>query len=255
MTVSSSLRAALWTLLCAVALFCGPARAQQPVCPPDAVTVTTTPEPALTSDLLADLRQSAEKAAETNPDLLVLGDSIARDWPVPDLEAALGSKSALNLGFWTDRIQNTLWRVLALNGVAPDARLIVVLVGTNNLIQDEPPCAIPPGIRNLVLKIRETWKAADVVVLGILPRGHRFEFRAADRLKVNEEMRATLSDIPRVAYVDGDEIACASIGADDGYWQAHQNGCAHYSDDLLHLLPAGYEILNRLIAQHWGRLD
>jgi lysophospholipase L1-like esterase len=117
---------------------------------------------------------------KTNPPQLVLmGNSITHYWagePIAPIARGtdswnkfFASQNAVNLGFGWDRIENVLWRVYhgELDNIAP--RQIVLMIGTNNL-QFNSDGEIIKGLQFLIKAIQEKQPAANILLMGILPR-------------------------------------------------------------------------------------
>lgn len=117
-----------------------------------------------------------------NPELVFIGDSITHFWGGEPNErkgrgedswkAMVGSHVASNLGFGFDYIDNAYYRVQhgELDGITP--RVIVVLLGTNNLghrKDSAETCA--ENMRAFLALVRRKSPKAKLLLLGILPRG------------------------------------------------------------------------------------
>jgi platelet-activating factor acetylhydrolase IB subunit beta/gamma len=165
-------------------------------------------------------------------DVVFVGDSITAHFSDGDRFAhlpGLAGRATLNLAVPGDQTENVLWRLdhLPLNKVHPAQA--VLLIGTNNLRGDDTACDILAGIDAILGRLRAAWPDAQVVVIGILPRGKDMQFALERRRAVNAALAAR-SDI---RFVDPTEaLLCGG-----------SNACGYYQEDLLHLLPAGYERL------------
>ncbi len=125
-------------------------------------------------------RQSA--GAHAKPvDLLFVGDSITAIWmragrqPAGDVRAVwdrwYGDRHAFDLGVGGDQTQNVLWRLAQgeVDGLHP--RLIVLLIGTNNLAFQQTPEQTARGVQAVVLDLHRRLPGAHILLLGLLPRG------------------------------------------------------------------------------------
>ena len=109
-------------------------------------------------------------------DVIFFGDSIARGWE--DHEDLWQQHFApRHCGLFAashDTTSNLLWRIDhgELDNVTP--KLVIVLIGTNNR-KDTSQTAedIAKGIRTILDRIREKQPQAKILLLGILPQGHR----------------------------------------------------------------------------------
>lgn len=114
-----------------------------------------------------------------SPQLVFMGNSITHFWagePLAHIARGAESwnkyfkdKSAVNMGFGWDRVENVLWRVYhgELDGFA--AKQIVLMIGTNNL-QLNSDTEIAEGLRVLIEAIKVRQPNSKILVLGILPR-------------------------------------------------------------------------------------
>ena len=105
--------------------------------------------------------------------LVFLGDSLTRRWEdnIGIWNTYFAAYHPVNFGVGGDSLENIKWRILndELEGINP--KVIVVLVGTNNLDKD-PEEVIVSGIEEIVGMIRAKLKDTKIVVLGLLPRNH-----------------------------------------------------------------------------------
>jgi platelet-activating factor acetylhydrolase IB subunit beta/gamma len=174
----------------------------------------------------------ARLAAAPPAEIVFVGDSITAHFSDDDRFAhlpGLAGHATLNLAVPGDQTENVLWRLdhLPLEQVHP--RQVVLLIGTNNLRGDDTACDILAGIDAIIGRLRAAWPDAQVVVIGILPRGKDMQFALERRRAINEAMAARRD----IRFVDPtDALVCGG-----------SNGCGYYQDDLLHLMPAGYDRL------------
>ena len=110
-------------------------------------------------------------------DCLLMGDSITDWWRRAGLavyEENFGSLNCANFGIAADRTQGVLWRFAngELDGYTP--RLMMLMIGTNNLRLRGPPNTpeeIAMGIAAIVTRFRAKFPEAKVLLLGVFPRG------------------------------------------------------------------------------------
>ncbi|AEC01945.1 GDSL-type esterase/lipase family protein [Parasphaerochaeta coccoides] len=179
------------------------------------------------------------KKAET----VFLGDSLTRRWEEhEDLWKRFFSPyTPENFGIGGDAIENILWRVMhgELDGMSP--QVIVLLVGTNNLDVNTTE-EIGEGIRNLVTVIRRRQPAAQLLLLGLLPRnpgstGMTYTDRIT-AINKNLEEFAQSQDNESVHYSDLGSVLSTENGG-------LNPAC---SDDGLHLNAHGYERIGPPVA-------
>lgn len=167
--------------------------------------------------------------AMPDADIVFIGDSITAhlsDEGRFDTLPGLAGRKALNLAVPGDQTENVLWRLDRLDLASLKPRQAVLLIGTNNLRGDDTACAILAGIDAILQRARTAWPAAQLVVVGILPRGPGMQFAIERRRQVNAGLRAK----DNITFVDPTEAFLCGGG----------NTCGYFQDDMLHLLPAGY---------------
>ena len=104
-------------------------------------------------------------------DCVFLGDSITRRWEDnPDeWNRYFGDFSCANFGVGGDTLENLKWRIEngEMDGFTP--KLIVLLIGTNNLPENDEGM-VSEGILEIVSTIREKQPGTPIILLGLLPR-------------------------------------------------------------------------------------
>jgi len=154
---------------------------------------------------------------QTNPEVVMIGDSITHFWAGPP-EAKIqrgkeawkqlyGERRVLNLGFGWDRTQNVLWRFEhgEFDGLHP--RYVVLNIGTNNFsgtanAKANTPAEVAEAIRAICLRIRSKSPESRIVLMGVFPRGAK----ATDppRAKITELNRllAEYGKVPGITFLD-----------------------------------------------------
>jgi lysophospholipase L1-like esterase len=156
----------------------------------------------------ADARHQAflEVARAANIDVLFVGDSITDWWRqanrgLPVWNEYFAPLRAANFGIAGDTTQGVLWRMQngELDGF--QAKLIVLMLGTNN-INRNPDEQIADGNRAIVAEFLKRQPQAKVLLLGIFPRGAQpgNPFRASIQT-INDRL-ATFADNDRIFYMD-----------------------------------------------------
>ena len=153
-------------------------------------------------------------AKEGNIDLLFVGDSITDWWRqerrgLPVWNEFFAPLKAANFGIAGDTTQGVLWRMQngELDGF--QAKLIVLMLGTNNINRNAND-DIAEGDRAIVNEFLKRQPQAKVLLLGVFPRGAAADnpFRAS--IKAINEKLATIADNQRVFYMDiGDKFLAA----------------------------------------------
>lgn len=121
-----------------------------------------------------------DRARQGGIDLLFLGDSITDGWRDTGLETwtrCFEPLAAANFGLWGDATANLLWRVQngELEGFAP--KLIVLLIGTNDIPWEVTAGQADPSreaafeaISRVVQTLRSRQPASRILILGVFPR-------------------------------------------------------------------------------------
>jgi lysophospholipase L1-like esterase len=162
-------------------------------------------------------------------DLILFGDSLAAGWPRELHGQAFPGRRVWNFGLPGDRIQNALWRLGKVATAHLRPREVVLLLGTNNLGDGDPPEAIAAVLRQALA----LWGDPRPVVLTVPRRGEPPGFRDADRAVLNETLRGELRAFQCATLVDADAaLALASVREEPSL-----------QPDLLHLSEAGYRRL------------
>ncbi len=167
--------------------------------------------------------------------LLFFGDSITEGWfRHKELwQQTFGAYKPANFGIGWDRTQNVLWRISngELDGVKP--KVVVLMIGTNNLQPDGADGAVK-GITKIVSVIREKCPDTKVLLLGILPRGQKAEKNPYRKqvAEVNEAI-AKLADEKRVFFLD---FGSKYLNPDGSMIKENM------TPDWLHLTQAGYQV-------------
>jgi len=180
-------------------------------------------------------REILEAPGRRRARLCFLGDSITQGWRSVGGEhwdRFYAPRHALNLGVNGDCTRHVLWRLQhgELDGLP--ARLLVLLIGTNDAYYpDASATAIAGRVAFLVREVRRRLPRARVLLLGIFPSGSRGSARRAKLALVNREL-ARLHDGRAIHFLD--------------LWPRflRRNGSlnAGISADALHLTPEGYRI-------------
>ena len=126
-------------------------------------------------------------ATTAAPDIVLIGDSITHFWDGEPRArtangpqawtATFGARRVLNLGFGWDRTQNVLWRLDHGEFDHLRPKLVILNIGTNNFAatphsRANTPEEVAAGIRAIRDRIRQLSPATQVLVMGVLPRGH-----------------------------------------------------------------------------------
>lgn len=181
--------------------------------------------------------QFVERTKKGGVDIVFLGDSITKGWKQAeslnwaDTTPAL---QAVNYGIGGDTTRQILWRIQhgVLDGIQP--RLVVLMIGTNNLYGDHNSGTneqIADGVKTILARIHEKSPGSRVLLLGVLPRQTS---AWCTRIAALNGLLAGLASPGRVEFRDP---GAKFLGADG---RVNKD---LYSPDLVHLTAAGTEQL------------
>jgi lysophospholipase L1-like esterase len=141
-----------------------------------AAKVTRTGEP--DAGFMGRHDEYVDKARAGNIDLYMLGDSITDFWQnrhKSNWDAHLGGWKSADFGISGDRTQHVLWRINngELDGVKP--KVIVLLIGTNNLASntvfaENSVDDTAKGVKAIVDTLKEKQPQAHILLMGVFPR-------------------------------------------------------------------------------------
>lgn len=175
-----------------------------------------------------------EVAKAGNIDLLFVGDSITDGWRKTGLEVwnkYFAPLKAANFGIGGDTTQGVLWRMQNGELEGFKAKLIVLMLGTNN-INRNPNADIAEGDRLIVEEFKKRQPQAKVLILGIFPRAVEPISPLRPAIKEINGMLAKLADNRQVFYMDIGEKFLAPDG----------RLTPEIMPDALHPNLAGYQI-------------
>jgi lysophospholipase L1-like esterase len=187
-------------------------------------------------------QQFLEVAKAGNIDLLFVGDSITDWWRQeqrgkPEWDKTWAPLKAANFGIAGDTTQGVLWRVQNGELEGFKAKLIVLMLGTNNLRRNEI-ADIAAGDAAIVDEFRKRQPQAKVLILGVFPRGAAADNAFRPMIRELNGHLAKLADNRQVFYLDiGDKFL-----APDGTLPAD------IMPDGLHPNLKGYEIWSSATA-------
>ena len=156
---------------------------------------------------LSKHKTQCDAVLSSRSELVFIGDSITSRWPMDLLRQKYGKYRPVNLGIGGDWVQNVIWRVL--NGVLDKAhiKVIVLLIGTNNIPGGFTPEEIAQGIERLIKTIHEKTPKSKILLLAILPRGKSIQGRSNDKVRQINAKLAPMADNKTVFFLDiGDKL-------------------------------------------------
>ncbi len=176
-----------------------------------------------------ELEHAQQVAAliEKQPGLVFIGDSITSRWPDELLQEHFGKFRPMKLGIGGDSIQHARWRVE--NGALEKApiKVIVLLIGTNNLSAGFSPEEVAQGTSLLIQSIREKCPRGRILLLGLLPRDAPF----------GERVHMTNEHLARLAQAN-ETITFLDVG--DSLRDQDGSVSSEVMPDRLHVAMPGY---------------
>ena len=175
-------------------------------------------------------------SGRTDPRVLCFGDSLTWEWSGPTGRSVwrrrLAPLRTANYGVGGDTTRQAVWRIEAgeLDGLHP--RVVVLLIGTDNLgdpLSDGTDAEVARGVGAVVRALRRRLPHSDVLLLGLLPRQDASYCR---RVSAVNRPLAALDDGNSVRFLDMGPHFLLSPG---------RISRALYTHDQLHLTPAGYQ--------------
>ena len=228
-----------------------------PSIPASALPATLKPEPHQRDPYDWNARHEAVKKRNraVKPEYVMIGDSITHHWggePSGDgkntgsgsWEKLFGPHAATNMGFGFDYVDNAYYRVQngELDGISP--RVIIVLLGTNNLgHRKDTPQACADNIRAFVRLVRRKGPSSKILLLGVLPRKEK---NLAEPVKQTNRLLAELHNGKNIFFADPGKALLSADGA------SPQN---EFMKDVVHPNARGYEVLEKELAVLLKKLD
>jgi len=184
-----------------------------------------------------------------NPEILVLGDSIAYNLASPIASAT--NATVANLAGSGDTIQSGMWRLGYFDSQLSriDPRVIFVATGSNSIYIQS--CAIIAGFKMYLGEIRAKFPSSKLVVLNILPRGADFKAASDNRAGANKLLGEVVSSVGGdFVEIEDFMISCgiSSPETPSAVACAPNMTCQYFEADNIHPSALGIEvILNRLL--------
>jgi lysophospholipase L1-like esterase len=207
-----------------------------PPTPPGAVRATT-PAPRL--DWLVRFQSNLDKLKAGPYDLILDGDSITDFWQTKGADvwkAHYGSIKMADFAISGDQVQHVLWRLQHGELAGQNPKLIELMIGTNNHVED--PKEIADGIKLLINEYETQCPNAHILLLGVFPRAADPKDPLRDWIKQINALISKFDADKRVTYLD--------FG--DKFLQPDGTLSADIMPDFLHPSPKGYEIWANAIA-------
>lgn len=139
-------------------------------------------------------------------DLVFLGDSIVHAWE--DLGETVWHQyyaqyHPLNLGFAGDRTENLLWRLANGEIEGLDPKVIVMMIGTNNIgHRSDPPEHTALGIKTILATLRRELPQSKILLLAIFPRGKTPDDKMRQLVNSTNNLIRTFADQEWIHWLD-----------------------------------------------------
>jgi len=195
-------------------------------------------------------RNNVARAAQGNVDVLFMGDSITDFWRNDSgpfagkavLDRTWPDLNIANFGIAGDTTQGVLYRLANGEGAGFTPRAIMLMIGTNNAAANNH-MEIAEGIGAIVLDMETRWPEAEILLLGIFPRGAPDD-PVRDELRRINEIISRLDTHEHVHYLD--------IG--DVFLDANGVIAQDIMSDLLHPSTKGYELWAEAVKEPLAEL-
>lgn len=199
--------------------------------------VATRPADRMSEQWWKDRHNNAVEVTKAgNVDIVFLGDSITQGWESTGKatwDRLYASKRVGNFGFSGDRTEHVLWRLDNGEIIGLHPRLIVIMIGTNNVGHgSSTPAQTIDGTRAILARLRKDIPKAKILLLGIFPRGEEPNDPMRQKVVEATEGYKALADGKNVVFLD---ISRAFTYADGRLKTL-------LMPDRLHLSPGGYDI-------------
>ena len=171
------------------------------------------------------------KKMEGKIDVAFVGDSITARWNGENWQKHWGQYRAVNMGIGGDRTQNALWRLQNGDLDGYEAKLFVVMIGTNNLwgktAKAEDAAA---GVKAILDLIQSKQPKAKILLLGIFPRG--------EKPNPGRDLITATNEI--ISKYAGGNVQYMDIGAK--FLEPDGTISKEVMKDSLHLISKGFDI-------------
>jgi len=173
-----------------------------PTLPPGANPATfATPR----NDWMVQFAEILQGVKKQKIDLAFEGDSITAGWRGGGHDVFTSRYSALNaysFGIGGDRTEHVLWRLQQgeLDGLSP--KLIVLMIGTNNISAGNTPQQVAEGIAAIVKDMRTRCPSSHILLLAIFPRGPVASYPLRAKITETNKLIQPLADDKNVTYLD-----------------------------------------------------
>ena len=138
-------------------------------------------------------------------DVAFLGDSITQGWEGSGRDVwdrDIAPFKASNFGFSGDRTDHVLWRLQNGELIGMHPKLVVMMIGTNNIGQGATPDEAALGVRAIVKYLNDQLPSTKILLLAIFPRGGAADNPYRQRVTQANNLFKSCADGKRVQYMD-----------------------------------------------------
>ncbi len=138
-------------------------------------------------------------------DVAFLGDSITQGWNESGDEVwdrQIAPLKAANFGFSGDRTDHVLWRLQNGELIGMHPKLVVLMIGTNNIGQGGTPEQTAEGVRAVVKYLNDHLPKTRVLLLGIFPRAESPDDPYRQRVALATDQFKSIADGRRDVFLD-----------------------------------------------------
>ncbi len=178
-------------------------------------------------------KSMVENAVRTQPEFMILGDSITQGWEGDGKaawDASIAPLKAANFGIGGDRTEHLLWRIRN-SGFGKDfkPKAVAILIGINNSWSNSSE-DIAAGTAAVIKEIRTLSPDTKILLLGLFPTGEAATAPQRGKVKEINALYAKLADDKNVFFLD--------FGA--AFLQPDGSLSKETMPDFLHLTAKGY---------------
>lgn len=199
--------------------------------------ITAVPEPAPFPWTMFNDQINA-RARQGNVDLMFIGDSNTAGWNLQGFGANTwtefySGRNAMEAGIPGDSTQHVLWRLEHGNLDVARPKLVVLMIGTNNIVENASPQDLAAGVRSIIDTLRGLLPQSRILLMGVMPFGETADAPSRKTVAAVNSLLINLADGNAVFYRD---IGDLLLGPDGRFLP----DVIH--PDFAHLAEAGYRI-------------
>lgn len=170
-------------------------------------------------------------AQHDSVDVLFIGDSITHGWDWPIWEKNFKPLNAANFAIGGDNTGNVLWRLQQGTIGQLQPKLIVVLIGVNNLgaLQETPEQAAE-GVRRVITQLNLAWPSSKILLNAVFPYDEKSTSPNRERVAKFNQLIKPLGDEKQIFFRDYSAVLLEKNGDISPKIMA----------DFLHPTPEGY---------------